>query len=104
MHILFFECQGSENQEMYTIEGVISRFPQATGIFDEVPDCSLLILRPEEINEAKHLDGLMATIKTPTGNELSKSIIGSEVNHGVVGVYLANTNKEEIPILSKISW
>jgi len=89
---------------MYTIEDIISSYLHATGILKEYPDCLLLILKPEEINDIEQLKGLQAEIETPNGKKISRHILGSEVNHSVVGVYVANSCKEEIPRLSKITW
>ena len=89
---------------MYTIEDIISNYPHATGILREFPDSILLILKPEEINDIEQLKGWKAEIETPNGKRISRLILGSEVNHGVVGVYVANSRKDEIPRLSQIRW
>jgi len=89
---------------MYTIEGIISSYPNATGTLKEHPDSCLLILKPEEIKETEQLKGFKAEILDLNGKTISRNIIRSEVHHGVVGVYVAKTQKEEIPRLSKIQW
>ena len=89
---------------MYTIEDIISSYPHATGILKEFPDSLLLILKQEEINDTEQLKGWNAKIETPNGKRFSRPILGSEINHSVVGVYVASSRREEIPRLSKITW
>ena len=89
---------------MYTVIDIISSYPHATGILKEHPDCLLLILKPEEIENVEQLKGMEAEITTPDGNKITKLILCSEVNHNVVGVYIAKSNNNEVPRLSKITW